>query len=299
MLVAFDNGLTKSSLGKSVKVHAPLLGKVFVMLSFIHSSIRSVKSLSLPVGIILLLSSQGAIAAPSPQAIRSMLNEIGINTRQAPTVQAQSTPPDVVIDTDPQAGSTPTPTSADPRFTCESSNGEYTVMYRPESQSNQAYPWAVPRALGGGWSAAKRCTEISRRLESYRPDGLVELTTGVENNYDTVCVTTQADPSCRIVFTVPPGQDALVTRDRVFQNLLTADSGQTTQGVNTFGDSNGDRPEQLANQVGQILSSLGGKTSSASAIDLRPFLSTADGGTGTQLRRTTNNPGQLNPDIFR
>jgi len=58
--------------------------------------------------------------------------------------------------------------------------------------------------MGDGWTSERRCTEISQRLGPYRPDGLIELRTDVENNYNTVCVTTENDPSCRIVFTVPP-----------------------------------------------------------------------------------------------
>jgi hypothetical protein len=107
-------------------------------------------------------------------------------------------------------------------------------MYHPESQPNQGYPWATPGTLGGGWTPELRCNEISRRLELYRPDGLVEMRNAVENNYNTVCVTTQKNPSCRIVLTVPPGQDPELTRNRVFQNLTVADTGERTDAVNTF-----------------------------------------------------------------
>jgi hypothetical protein len=176
-------------------------------------------------------------------------------------------------------------------------------MYYPESQPGQSYTWATPSALGGGWSPERRCNEISRRLEFYRPDGLVEMRTAVENNYNIVCVTTQKEPTCRIVLTVPPGQDPQVTRDRVFQNLTIADSGKVTEAVNTFVD--GDRSSQLLNQVlKQGLSSLGiGNNSirTSGNINLRPFLDPSDGGTGTQLRRGIQarpNP-RLDPDRFR
>lgn len=216
----------------------------------------------------------------------------------------QDTPPDVIIDDDPQGS--PTSTDTDSRFTCQIVNGEYTVMYHPESQPDQSYPWAVPRQLGGGWTEDKRCNTISQRLESYRPDGLQELKTSVENNYNIVCVTTQKDPNCRIVLTVPPGQNAEVTRDLVFQNLTVADSGQQTQGVNTFAEGNSGN--QLLNQLGQILNdnlpNLGRNTTSSAGddIDLKPFLDPADGGTGTQLRKSKaipSNSRQLNPDQFR
>src|SRR6476646_10157902 len=134
----------------------------------------------------------------------------------------------------PTGSSTQTGIANEPRFTCETLNGQYTVVYHPESRPSESYPWATPSQLGGGWTRQARCQEISRRLEFYRPDGLQEMRTAVENNYNTVCVTTEKNSTCRIVLTVPPNQDPLTTRDRVFQNLTIADSGQQTQAANTF-----------------------------------------------------------------
>ncbi|MBV5259592.1 hypothetical protein FLX56_14310 [Synechococcus moorigangaii CMS01] len=225
------------------------------------------------------------------------------------------TPPDVVVDTEPNPGGTPgtvTPNSGDRRFVCQSNQGRYTVMYQPESRPGELYPWAVPRTMGGGWSADRRCEEIARRLEMYRGDGLVSLTTGQENGYDTVCVTTELNPTCQIVFTVPRGQNALVTRDQVFDNLLSADSGFQTQGVNTFmgtGSTN--------DLLGQLQNIFGGGPRPSSqtpnrfsnGISLKPFLDPADGGTGEYLNgnraggqsNTTpgNNGLRLNGDLFR
>ncbi len=117
---------------------------------------------------------------------------------------------DVIVDTDakePASSTTPgSVTKAEARFTCQMMNGQYTVMYHPESQKGQSYQWANPTGLGGGWTAERRCNEISRRLEFYRPDGLQEMKTAMENGYNTVCVTTQKVPGCRIVLTVPPAR---------------------------------------------------------------------------------------------
>jgi hypothetical protein len=100
--------------------------------------------------------------------------------------QNNSEPPEVIIDDDPNnSGNSgdnyPPTTSADTRFTCDYVDGEYTVMYNPENQNDNAYPWAIPSALGGGWTPERRCNEITSRLESYRADGLLEMSTGVEN----------------------------------------------------------------------------------------------------------------------
>ncbi len=204
---------------------------------------------------------------------------------------------------------------AETRFMCESFNSQSIVTYHPVDRPGDKYPWAVPTTMGT-WDASKRCTEIARRLEDYRKDGLQELRTDVKNGYDTVCVTTEKNSECRIVFTVPKGQDAIATRDSVFSNLSMADSGQQTTGVSTFAEGGN-------NNFGGIL----GNTNNAptpnssqpkSSIDLRPFLSTNDGGTGTGFSRLTiiqpttsakkvstpgkikpNNTKMLNPDRFR
>lgn len=220
-------------------------------------------------------------------------------------------PPEVIINEPNDAGSVTSPStrSADTRFTCELVNGEYTVMYYPESQPNQGYPWAIPSELGGGWTPQKRCDAITSRFETYRQDGLLELSTGVENGYDTICVTTQLDPTdCRLILTVPPGQDPQLTRDLIFDNLLVADDGQQTQGVYTFGDGQSGR--DIIGEVGKVIGGVSGnnnanRNASPKSIDLKPFLDPADGGTGQQLTRGNSaapvrpNNSERKPAIFK
>ena len=191
--------------------------------------------------------------------------------------------------TTPSAGDSTVPTTTTiplngTRFLCQSNGGVPTVMYQPESQPNQAFPWAVPGAMGGGWTPQARCTEIANRLESYRPDGLVEMGTAVQNGYNVICVTTERVPGCRIVLTVPQGQDPIATRDRIFQNLASADDGQAIQGVNTLaGQSGNNILGGLGNLFG--LPKLGNAAKPKNGnIDLRPFLSVADGGTGKKMK---------------
>ena len=198
----------------------------------------------------------------------------------------------------------------DVRFSCLNRGGEYTVMYQPESRPGQGFPWAVPQAMGGGWSAESRCFEIARRLEEYRPDGLVELQTGQENGYNILCVTTEDNPSCRIVLTVPRNQDPLATRNAVFDNLLIADTGEQTTGVTTYAGGAGDGlTGDLINLGSRVFRRRGTRTSDPGAVRLKPFLDRADGGSATSLRngvrlKRANRPSavkgvKLNPDRFR
>lgn len=217
----------------------------------------------------------------------------------------------------PEASTEPeTQTAAtDERFFCQFSGNQYTVMYNPESRPGEAFPWAVPQTMGGGWTPELRCLEIARRLEEYRPDGLQELQASTENGYNTVCVTTEQNGRCRIVFTVPNGQDPLQTRDSVFENLTVADSGQQTQGVTTFtGGGNpignigsGDGTVDELINLGVSILSRRGQRSRSSSINLRPYLDRADGGTGVALtdgvpmsRSRSNSQGRrLQPNKFR
>ncbi len=227
-------------------------------------------------------------------------------------VHAQTTPQPTPTATpaDPKASEPSKPTSADsPRFSCQVQNGQYLVMYQPKSQPGKQFPWAAPSNMGGGWSADRRCQEISRRLESYRPDGLLEMRTAVENGYNIICATTEKNPTCRIVLTVPQGQDPVLTRDRVFGNLTTADSGQQTTAVNTYaprGNQTIPGLDTLPEDLSKILSGTSrpsAVSSSFSGIYLKPFLDPADGGTGTglsSLNSTNTSPSRrLNPDNFR
>lgn len=268
------------------------------------------KSVSISAGAAILLSSGNALALSLSQEQASSFKQPQlIQLAAEPDDSSAESEEDVVVDTEPDnSDSTTTNPDSDttanqPRFSCQFVNGQYTVMYQPKSQPNQSYAWATPSQLGGGWTPERRCNEISRRLESYRPDRLLEMQASVENGYNVVCVTTQAKADCRIVLTVPPGQDPQSTRDRVFQNISTADSGQVTEGVNTF---LGGRDAQILNDLLNIgTSSIDGfKTPRRSQnINLRPFLDRADGGNATQLRRgvpTRNrpNPRRLNPNNF-
>jgi hypothetical protein len=256
-------------------------------------SSRSLKFVLLSsIGLSLFLSNSAALA----QFDDSTFGEIVV-----PTIPSDGSS----IPTNPSPGIPPSaPINTATRFSCQFYNGQYTVMYQPQNIPGQFFPWASPTTLGGGWTPQRRCEAIASRLESYRPDGLQELQIGRENNENIVCVTTEADRSCRIVLTVPRNQDPYAVRNNVFENLMTADSGQQTIAVNTYGGRGG--VTELYN-LGRTL--LGGgnnrPTSSRSAINLKPYLSPQDGGT-LRGNATSNNqqtqpqgPARLNPGNFR
>lgn len=279
-----------------------------------------IRGISLSLGIALIVGSAAPSSALGLKNVLIRKAEQLLIPRRNQTINSQtrnserlanesrpSSPSQTESQKTPETKTDEQTTAERPRFTCEFVNGQYTVMYHPEGLENMSFPWATPTALGGGWSPEARCNEISRRLERYRPDGMIELKTAVENNHNIICVTTQAVEACRIVLTVPPGQDPVATRDRIFQNLIIADSGQQTDAVNTF--MPGSQESQMIEQIlgSNAASILGVRRQQpqqriASGIDLRPFLAPSDGGTGTFLRSNRalpNSSPRLNPERFR
>lgn len=241
-----------------------------------------------------LSSDLATLVIRPPSMLRWLAVVSGAIALSASPAIAQTTA-DTASDASETTETTETPAATDTRFACQLVDGNYIVMYSPQSQPGESYPWAQPTELGGGWTPERRCNEISRRLESYRPDGLLELQTGLENGYETVCVTTERNAACRIVLTVPPGQDARLTRDRVFETLTVADSGQQTDAVTTFTGQDDDVLGEIADVLG--LPSSSSSRQSSDAINLQPFLDPADGGSGEFLIQ--EDAPRLNPDRFR
>lgn len=211
----------------------------------------------------------------------------------------------------PSASPTNIPTSttvdSSKRFSCQYYNGQYTVMYQPQSQPGRFFAWAAPQNMGGGWNAQKRCDAIANRLELYRPDGLQELQIAVENNENIICVTTEANSGCRIVLTVPRGKDPYAVRSSVFNNLANADNGQQTIAVNTYTNRKQGESNELYNLGRSLLGGNNHASSSRNGINLKPFLDPKDGGTASKLRngvsiRRQSQPQNrtiLNPRGFR
>jgi hypothetical protein len=247
----------------------------------VNPSSRLSSTFSAALGTLLAI---GLVSAPMPSYAQSSEPLPDLESAEDEPAAAESTEGDSTE-------------ASNARFQCQVYEGEFTVMYSPESQPDKAYPWATPTSMGGGWDAEKRCNTISERLESYRPEGLIELQVGLENGYDVVCATTEQVPGvCKLVFTVPLGQNPVVTRDRVFENLTLADAGSNTNIVSTFTSNDA---SNILGQIGEVLNlPTSASPSTDTSINLKPFLDTADGGTGSALSAGT--PSRtLSPDNFR
>ena len=102
-----------------------------------NNHLRTLVSLAAIPGAIAYSASYGSANALSVQD----LNFDGI--QQLKQVLSQNSEPPEVIINEPGTGTGTGTRNEDTRFTCELVNGEYTVMYYPESQPNEGYPWAI------------------------------------------------------------------------------------------------------------------------------------------------------------
>ena len=123
-------------------------------------------------------SSRAPVVVPTEGTPSTPTNSTG--TLNIPTGSSNTIPTTI------PTRSTTTQADGNARFSCQLVSSQWTVMYQPQSQPNQYFAWATPKELGGGWTAQRRCQEISRRLEAYRPDGLQELRNDITNNYNTI-----------------------------------------------------------------------------------------------------------------
>lgn len=256
------------------------------------TQILSVKTLS-----VLCLSGGILVAMAGAYPVQAQISEtIPIDNSSSSTSTSTNTSSSTSTSTTTSPFPEPSSVLTGQRFSCQMQNGQYTVMYQPKSQAGQYFPWASPSEMGGGWSPERRCNEISRRLEAYRPDGLLEMQTGSENGYNTICATTEKNSACRILLTVPVGQDPASLRDRVFGNLATADSGQVTTSVPTFVEGRSNSILGNLNLGGLLGGAINNRNtgivpsnrfpsnrSFSSGIYLKPYLDPSDGGTGTAL----------------
>ncbi|MCL2932144.1 MAG: COP23 domain-containing protein [Trichodesmium sp. MAG_R03] len=102
------------------------------------------------------------------------------------------------------------------RFSCELREGKdkndpkvWTVMYESDKDKK---PWlGIVIPMGGGWTRARRCEEIERRLEYFRQDGLDTLEYRKDPNtpeQQVICAKTQLSRNnCPLLLTLDAGVD--------------------------------------------------------------------------------------------
>ena len=100
------------------------------------------------------------------------------------------------------------------RFYCElltdTTQGKkvWTVTYDDDQSKKPWLGMVIP--MEGGWSPAKRCEEIQRRLENFREDGILSLDYRKDPNtpkQEVICVNTKLSSNCPLLLTLDVGVD--------------------------------------------------------------------------------------------
>lgn len=92
------------------------------------------------------------------------------------------------------------------RFVCENHQGIPTTVAKTPTESIPIIRWVSDHFAGSGYTPEVRCTEVSRRFQSYYDSGMIKhLTTGRMNSQSIVCVTSQDQGPCQgLLFTLKP-----------------------------------------------------------------------------------------------
>lgn len=108
-------------------------------------------------------------------------------------------------------------------FFCGMSGSIPTTKARLSSGKNiDVIRWTSDTFEEAGWSAQRRCEQVSSRFEQLRLDGKLKyLTTGRINGQPVICSTSSKGGSCDgLLYTLKPNQDPVAT----LQNLLNVRS---------------------------------------------------------------------------
>ncbi|WP_156818341.1 COP23 domain-containing protein [Cyanobium gracile] len=104
-------------------------------------------------------------------------------------------------------------------FLCSTIGGvPTTVAATADGRSVPVIRWTSRAFDNAGWTAARRCQDVSTRFDIYNREGRLKyLTTGRINDMPVICTTTSMGGGCdRLLYTLKPGQSASAT----LQNLL-------------------------------------------------------------------------------
>lgn len=104
-------------------------------------------------------------------------------------------------------------------FVCGTDMGTPATMVVTAKGERAFIRWTSDSFSNSGWSAERRCTAVSQRLqESYDKGNLQYLTTGRMNGLPVVCSTDRDGGSCiDLIYTLKPGQNPATTLSQLLQ----------------------------------------------------------------------------------
>ncbi|WP_448380585.1 COP23 domain-containing protein [Gloeomargarita sp.] len=126
-------------------------------------------------------------------------------------------------------GSLTLPATANPKrlsFYCGISQGVPTTLAKSGDRLVPIIRWTSNVFSGSGYSAERRCQEVSKRFQTYYDDGSLSfITTGRMNGQNVVCVAMRhGGPCVGLLFTLKPGANPTQVVNQLF-NIRTRASG--------------------------------------------------------------------------
>ncbi len=102
-------------------------------------------------------------------------------------------------------------------FTCSQIEGVPATVVQTSKGDVPVIKWVSNYFVNSGWTAERRCNEVSARFQEYHSQGKLKyLTTGIKNGQNVVCVTQQDKGSCEdLLFTLKAGSNPGKTLERL------------------------------------------------------------------------------------
>jgi len=111
-------------------------------------------------------------------------------------------------------------------FYCGMSRGTPTTIAKSGDRVVPIIRWTSAAFSESGYSAQRRCQEVSRRFQTYYDDGSLSfITTGRMNGQNVICVArSHGGPCAGLLFTLKPGANPTQVVNQLF-NIRTRASG--------------------------------------------------------------------------
>ena len=125
----------------------------------------------------------------------------------------------------PLINSAPAQSATASRFLCSTSNGVPTTEATTRDGRRVAViRWTSRVFSGSGWTAERRCREVSNRFEQFRQQGRLRyITTGRMRGQPVLCTTLANGGACDgLLYTLKPGQDPSATLARLLELRVKA-----------------------------------------------------------------------------
>lgn len=120
---------------------------------------------------------------------------------------------------------TPAQAATASRFVCGSVGGVPTTeAITRDGRQVSVIRWTSRVFSGSGWSAERRCQEVSSRFEQFRQQGRLRyITTGRMRGQSVLCTAQSRSGGCDgLLYTLKPGQDPSVTLARLLELRVKA-----------------------------------------------------------------------------